>query len=122
MLLNAGTAPFAVPNIFLYFQSFRVRSDRGRLWKLIPVDFEELFGVNRGCEDGLVEDSLLLRQGIEVVLQRLCVVGDLLAVLLPVVGAEVAHVLVPAQGAAVLAEVHVGLEVMGANLVWRFEF
>ena len=91
-----------------------MRGDRGRLWKLVPVDFEELFGVNRGGEDGLVEDSLLLRQGIEVVLQRLCVVGDLLAVLLPVVGAEVAHVLVPPQGAAVLAEVHVGLEVMGS--------
>ena len=57
-----------------------------------------------------MEDSLILRQGVQVILQRLGVVGDLLAVLLPVVGAEVAHVLVPAQGAAVLAEVHVGLE------------
>ena len=79
---------------------------------MVPVDFEELLAVNGGGEDGLVEDLLLLRQGVEVVLQRLGVVGDLLAVLLPVVGAEVAHVLVPAQGAAVLAEVHVGLEVM----------
>ena len=65
-----------------------------------------------------MEDSLILRQGVQVILQRLGVVGDLLAVLLPVVGPKIAHVLVPAQGAAVLAKVHVGLETGTVLVSW----
>ena len=80
------------------------------------VDFEKPSDMIWGGEDRLVEDSLLLRHGIQVVLQWFGVVVDLLAVLLPVVGAEVAHVLVPAQGAAVLAEVQVGLQVVNGRV------
>ena len=89
-----------------------MRPVRG-LWQQISVDLKKLLRMFRGGDDGLVVDPLLLRHGLEVVLQRLDVARDLLAVLLPVVGAQVAHVLVPAQRAAVLAEVHVGLEVDG---------